>query len=388
MPYDDELSFNFLTPTKVIFGLGTIEEARIELRSLGGQRTLLVTDEGIFQTGLADRVKESLGDLCVGVFSEIPQDSGVHVVNNAAEFARSLQVDSLVSLGGGSVIDTAKGLAVLLKEGGRLEDYQGMQMLNRPQTLHVSIPTTAGTGSEVTFPAVLKDHDRNQKILLFDYHLAPDVAVLDPHMVAGLPPQITAFTGMDALTHAVEAIHVLQRNPITDALALHAVRLIATHLLPSVRNGDDLSARGQMQIAASMAGMAFTNAMVGLVHAMAHSLGGRFGVPHGLANAILLPHVMRYNMQVCADQYALVAEAMGVARPKTSHEKNTAEKAVKAIEDLTKKIGLPMRLREVDVPKEGLKDCSELSLSDGSIVYNPKPIFETEEILKVYEAAW
>ena len=357
------------------------------LRSLGGVRSLIVTDEGILQAGLLDDVRESLGDLCVGVFSDIPQDTGVHIVNEAAKYARSLKVDSLVSLGGGSVIDTAKGLAVLLKEGGNLEDYQGMQVLDRPQTPHVSIPTTAGTGSEVTFAAVVKDHDHNQKLLLFDHHLAPDVAILDPHMVSGLPPRITAFTGMDALTHAVEAIHVLERNPIADALALHAIRLIAANLPCSVNNGDDLPARGQMQIAAAMAGIAFTNAMVGLVHAMAHSLGARFGVPHGLANAILLPHVMRYNMEACTDRYALVAEAMGVVAPEVSVDK-AAERAVNAIEDLLREIGLTERLRDVDVPEEGLKDCAELSLSDGSIVYNPKPVFDAEEVLKVYRAAW
>lgn len=387
MPYDAELSFNFLTPTKVIFGPGATEETRIEIRSLGGERTLIVTDQGIVRAGLLERVRESIGDLCVGVFCEIPQDTGVHIVNEAAKRARGLKVDSLVSLGGGSVIDTAKGLAVLLKEGGNLEEYHGMQMLDRPQTPHVCIPTTAGTGSEVTFAAVVKDHDHNQKVLLFDYHLAPNAAILDPHMITGLPPRITAFTGMDALTHAVEAVHVLQRNPIADALAFHAIRLIATHLPRSVLNGDDLPARGRMQIAATMAGLAFTNAMVGLVHAMAHSLGARLGVPHGLANAILLPHGMRYNMETCMDQYTLVAEAMGVGRPEMSDER-AAEEAVKAIEDLTRKIGLPGRLRDVDVPKDRLKDCAELSLSDGSIVYNPKPVFDADEVLKVYEAAW
>ena len=142
-----------------------------------------------------------------------------------------------------------------------------------------------------------------------------------------------------------------------------------------------------MQIAATMAGLAFTNAMVGLVHAMAHSLGGMFGVPHGLANTILLPHVMRYNMEACADQYALVAEAMGISKSNMSDDE-TAEEAIKAISALNKEIGLPARLRDVDVPKEGLKDCAELSLSDGSIVYNPQPVFEVEEVLKIYEAAW
>jgi alcohol dehydrogenase len=387
MPYDHELSFNFLTPTKVIFGLRATEEVRMEIRALGGERTLIVTDKGIVQAGLLDRVKKALGDLCAGVFTEVPQDSGIRIVNRVAKFARGLKVDSLVSLGGGSVIDTAKGLAVLLKEGGKLEEYQGFQMLSRPQTPHVCIPTTAGTGSEVTFAAVVKDHERNQKVLLFDYHLAPNVAILDPQMVSGLPPRISAFTGMDAFTHAVEAAHSLQQQPIADALALHAIRLIMTYLPRSVQKGDDLVARGQMQIAATMAGMAFTNAMVGLVHAMAHSVGARFGVPHGVANAILLPHCMRYNIDACPDRYALVAEAMGVRKPGMS-DQETSEAAVKAIEKLTKKIGLPGRLREVDVPKEGLKDCAELSLSDGSIVYNPKPVYEAEEVLKVYEAAW
>jgi aldehyde dehydrogenase (NAD+) len=387
MPYDLDLSFNLLIPTKIIFGSKALDDLRSELRALRGERALIVTDEGIIQAGLLDSVKKALGDFCVGVFSEVPQDTGVHVINGAAEFARGLKVDCLVSLGGGSVIDTAKGLAILLKEGGKLEDYQGFQMLSRPQTPHICIPTTAGTGSEVTFAAVVKDHERDQKLLLFDYHLAPDVAILDPHMVSGLPSSISAFTGMDALTHAVEAIHSLQREPITDALALHAIRLVVTYLPQSVQKGDDLVARGQMQIAATIAGMAFTNAMVGLVHAMAHSVGAKFGVPHGIANAILLPYCMRYNLKDCADRYALVAEAAGAREPRMS-DVEAAEAAINAVRELTQRIGLPQRLREVNVPRKGLTDCAELSLSDGSIVYNPRPIFESDEVLKVYEAAW
>ncbi len=387
MPYDRDLSFNFLSPTKVVFGIASAAEARVEMRELGGKRTLIVTDEGIVKAGLLERVRRSLGDQCVGVFSEVPQDTGIHVINRAAEFARGLEVDSLVSLGGGSVIDTAKGLGILLKEGGNLEEYQGMQMLRRRQTPHICIPTTAGTGSEVTFAAVVKDHGRNQKILLFDYHLAPDIAILDPEMVAGLPPRITAFTGMDALTHAVEAIHALQREPVADGLAIHAIRLIAKYLPRCVEAGADLVARGQMQIAATMAGVAFTNAMVGLVHAMAHSVGARFGVPHGLANGILLPHVILYNLDACPDRYAMVADALGCRRT-DSDDEEAGRSAANAIWQLTRTIGLPQRLREVGVPQEGLTACAELSLSDGSIVYNPKPVFDAGEVLKVYEGAW
>ncbi len=387
MPYDVDLSFNFSTPTKIIFGLNTAREVRIEIQALGGEKALIVTDEGITRAGLLDPVKRALGDLCVGVFSDVPQDTGVRVVNRAAEFARGLDVDSLVSLGGGSVIDTAKGLAILLKEGGRLEDYQGMHMLSRPQTPHICIPTTAGTGSEVTWVAVVKDHERGQKVILFDYHLAPNAAILDPLVVSSLPPLISAFTGMDALTHAVEAIQALEREPIADALALHAIRLITTHLPRCVGKGDDLVARGQMQIAATMAGMAATNAMYGLVHAMAHSVGARFGVPHGLANAILLPHVILYNLDACPDRYAMVAEAMGVRKPGLN-DTEAGKAAAEAIWDLTERIGLPQRLRQVHVTRDGLKGCALLSLTDGAIVYNPKPVFDGEEVLKIYEEAW
>ncbi len=387
MSYDQDLSFNFSLPTRVIFGVNSADDVKIEMKALGGERTLIVTDRGIINAGLLDHVKKTLGDRCVGVFSEVPQDTGIQVINSAAEVARGLHTDSLISLGGGSVIDTAKGLAVLLKEGGRLEDYQGMQMLTRPQTIHICIPTTAGTGSEVTSIAVVKDHRRKQKSILLDYHITPNVAILDPQMVRSLPSKITAFTGIDALTHAIEAIHSLQSEPITDALALHAIRLIIIYLPRCVDNGNDLLCRGQMQIAANIAGVAFSNAMVGMVHAMAHSLGAKYGVPHGLANSILLPHCILYNMDACPDRYAMVAEAMGT-RKEGMNDLEASNTLVKAIYDLTKKIGLPQRLRDVHVPKEGLIECAELSLSDGSIVYNPKPIVDAGEVLKVYEEAW
>lgn len=387
MAYDRDLSFVYNNPTRLIFGENSVKEAGIEVESLGGARAVVVTDKGIVEAGLAEKVEKALGKRHAGTFDGCVQDSGVELVNEAAAFARDLGADILVSVGGGSVIDTAKGVAILLKEGGALTDYCGIQLLSRPQTPHMAIPTTAGTGSEVTYAAVIKDWENNTKMLFCDNYIIPNVAILDPVLTAGLPPQLTATTGMDALTHAVEALHALQRQPIADGMALHAIRLIMEFLPRCVEKGDDLAARGQQQIAATMAGVAFGNAQVGLVHAMAHSLGALFKVPHGLANSILLPHVMIYNLDECPDRYALVAQAAGLDTRGLS-EMEAGEAAARAVWDLTQKMGVPQRLRDVGVPEEGLKVAANLSLSDGAIVYNPKFIMEAEEVLSIYRKAW
>ena len=224
---------------------------------------------------------------------------------------RACGADAVISIGGGSVMDTAKGIAILLKEGGSLLDYQGFQVLTRRQTPHIAIPTTAGTGSEVTYVAVVKDHQKKQKLLFGDYHIIPDTAILDPALTVDLPPRLTAATGLDAFSHGLEALSSAQREPVADALGLHAIRLIKEFLPRALKNGADLAARGQMLIAASLGGAAFSNAQVGLIHAIAHVVGARHGVHHGMANAILMPHVMRFNNSVVADRFRLAAEAMG-----------------------------------------------------------------------------
>ena len=387
MAYDRDLSFIYYNPTKIIYGEKSIKEVGLEIEALGGSRAVVVTDRGVVEAGLAGKVEEALGRKHAGTFDRAIQDSGFHIVNEGAEFAREAGADVIVSVGGGSAIDTAKGMSILLTEGGQLQDYSGFQLLTRPQMPHIAIPTTAGTGSEVTYAAVIKNWETNEKILFCDHHIIPRVAILDPLLTAGLPPHLTASTGMDALTHAIEALHALQREPVADAMALHAIRLIAAYLPRCVQQGDDLVARGQQQIAALMGGVAFGNAQIGLVHAMAHSVGALFEVPHGLANSILLPHVMLFNLESCADRYALVAQAMGLDTRNLSEE-DAARAAADAVWELTRQIGLPQRLREAGVPEEGLAAAADLSLSDGSIVYNPRPVFEAEEVLALYREAW
>jgi alcohol dehydrogenase class IV len=388
MDYPDDLSFLFYSPTRVVFGKNSSSDVGVELQNLGCSRAVMVTDPFLYEkTEVVKKIERFLGSLCVGVFHDVPYDSGVHTINAGAEFARSRGADSLISVGGGSAIDTTKGMAILLKEGGSLLDYQGFQVLSRPQTPHVCIPTTAGTGSEVTYVAVVKDHEKKQKLLFADHHIIPNVAILDPLVTVGLSPRLTAATGMDALSHGVEAITSAQREPISDALALHAIRMVSRWLPRAVENGDDLAARGQMLIAASLAGAAFSNAQVGLIHAIAHVIGARHGFHHGTLNAIAMPYVIKYNNDTVPDRHRIIAEAMGVDIRGISEEA-AGLKAAEAIRALNKEVGLPIRLKDLGVPEADLEACAEMALMDGAIVYNAKPIADPAEVLGVLREAW
>ena len=387
MAYDQDLSFVYFGTTKIIFGNGSSNsEVEAEMSALKCSRAIVVTDQGIIKVGLLDKITKSLGEKCVGVFSDVPQDSGIDVVDRAAAYAREKGADIIISVGGGSAIDTSKCMCILLTEGGSLSDFEGIQLLTRPQMPHIVIPTTAGTGSEVTWAAVIYDKSKGQKILIVESYNAPRVAILDPVLTTKLPPLLTASTGMDAMTHAVEAISSVQREPIADAMGLHAIRLLNKHLPQCIKNGSDLGARGQVQLAATMAGWSFGNAMIGIVHAMAHSIGAVAHVPHGVANGILLPHCMKFNLPDAEDYYAEIAQAMGVYE-QGSTTKQAAEAAVKAVFELTKKIGHPQKLSEFGVTEENIIKAADMSMSDGSIVNNPRLVADSGEVLEIYKKA-
>jgi len=384
MAYDQDLSFNYFGPTKIVFGIDSSKDVEIEMSSLGGTKAVVVTDQGIIKAGLIDHIVKALGSKCVGVFSDVPQDTGVEVVDAGAAFAKKNGADIVVSVGGGSVIDTAKGLCILLTEGGNLRDFNGVQLLSRPQTAHVVIPTTAGTGSEVTNVAVIMDKEMGQKRLVVENFNVPRLAILDPKMTVKLPKLLTAGTGMDAMTHAVESLHALPHEPITDALGIHAIRLLYKYLPVCVENGTDLLARGQVQIAATIAGWAFGIAGVGNVHAMAHSIGAVAHVPHGIANGILLADCMEFNLESCPDAYALVAESFGI-RDKGMDEMDAAKAAIAAMREFTKKIGHPQRLSEFKVKEDDIVKAAELSLGDGAIINNPRLVLDASEVLEIFK---
>jgi aldehyde dehydrogenase (NAD+) len=384
MAYDRDLNFIYNNPTRIVFGENSINEVGEEIGRLKCGKAFLVTDKGVVDAGLAARVEKALGKKLVGTYDQCIQDSDLRIINEVAEIARSRGADILVSVGGGSVIDTTKGAAIVLKEGGRIQDITGYQMLSQPQTPHIVIPTTAGTGSEVTNAAVVKDQEEHRKHEIVDDNIYPNVGIIDPTMTEGLPPMLTATTGMDALCHAVEAIHCIQRQPMADAMALRAIQLIVEYLPKCVENGKDLFARGQQALAATMAGIAFANSQTAMVHAIAHMLGGLYKVPHGLANSILLPHVVRFDACICGDSYAMVASAMGM---KASDEE-AGEAVAGAISALSKKMGVPQRLRDAGVPESGLAEASEIAMTQAPMVVNPRPVSDATEVLGVLKDAW
>ncbi len=386
MSYTEDLNFIHFAPTKVIYGVGVSKDIAVELNALGCKRALLVTDKVLSKnTNLVNRIRDYLGKNCAGIYDDIIPDSGLHIVDKGAEIGKELGADSVISLGGGSAIDTAKGIAILLKEGGKISDYEGFQMLGRKQTPHIAIPTTCGTGSEVTYVAVIKDWENNRKLLFGDYNIIPDVAILDPEFIKTLPPNLVAATGMDALTHAIEAMTSPQRQPIADALALHAIRLIKKSIIDAT-NSNNITQKGTLLLASNIAGIAFSNAQVGLAHAIAHTIGARYNIHHGLANSIVLPYVMKFNNDVVFEQQASIAEALGIKD--NLSQKELGIRASEEVYKLAKSCNLPTKLRDVGVPESELAECAEIALTDGAIVYNGRPVSDAKDIFEILKASY
>lgn len=386
--------FEFYNPTKVVYKDGIATDLKPELDLIGIKKYFIVSDHIISNVGLVKKVSDGLADAgceVTGQFLDVAQDARLKDVKKCADLVKASGAQGILSIGGGSVIDTAKAVNILFSVGGDLvEDFSGAHTLTRPLNPHVVIPTTAGTGSEVTMIAVIYDEENKEKLAFPDKFLLPNLAVLDPQMTISLPPKMTAATGMDALTHAVEAYVGITASPISDGFSLGAIELIMQNLVRAVENGADVEARGGMLIAATMAGIAFTHSMVGCVHGMAHTCGAHFRVPHGVANAIFLPHGLEYNLDFIQDKLARLAPVVGALEPGMSNE--AAAKAVIAsirtlIQKLNELKALPVRLRDVGVPEDGLATIAEGALNDGTSFYNPRPM-DAEELLPFVKNAF
>lgn len=379
--------YQFHHPTKVIYGEGLVNDFAHELEELGVKNYFIVSDQVLSSLGLIEQIKtglEEAGFTITGEFHDVPQDASVEAVESISRLAMNSGAEGLIAVGGGSVIDATKAANVIFSEGGDLvEDYSGAATLTRPLKPFIAIPTTAGTGSENTIIAMIYDAANQTKLAFSDKFLLPDLAVLDPVMTQSLPPGLTASTGMDALTHAVESYLGVDSSPHSEALAVAAIKYIFKYLLRATQKGDDLEARGGMLIAANMAGSSFSHSMVGCVHAMAHAVGGLTRVPHGVANAILLPHGMEYNFEVCKEKFAALAPVLGVDVTGKSIDE-AARGAIAAVRDLGRQLNaldaLPVRLRDAGVPEESLSTIAEAAVEDGSVIYNPREVV-AEEIL-------
>jgi len=386
--------YQFFLNTKVLFQAGISHDFSHELEQLGITKLFLICDPFFAQNGLADSIQRALADAgveTVGRFSEVPPNSEVEVVKKCAAAAQGSGAEGLLALGGGSAMDTAKTANILFSLGGDLvADYSGTQTITQKLKPLIAIPTTAGTGSEVTSSAVILDKASQAKLSFNDAYIRPTLALLDPEITLSMPPKLTAMTGMDALTHAIESYTSLQANPMSDALAMKAIKIIKDHLLAVVRNGDDLEGRSHMLVAANMAGIAFDHAMVGVVHAMSHATGGIAHVAHGLANSIFLPYGMEYNLAVAAERYAGIARRFGIDTRLMSTEE-AAKAAIAYVrqlrEDLHEACGLETRLQDVGVKAEQLQAIAQAATEDGTSFFNPREV-TLEEIYETIKEAY
>ena len=377
-------SFEFILPTRIKFGLGVAGQLANELEALGARKVLIVTDRGIAGAGLLDRVTESLkGKVEFTVYDGVEENPKDRNVEEAAEFARRNGADCVVALGGGSPIDAAKAVCVLALQGGRAKDYKGKGKIKDKCLSLVTIPTTSGTGSEVTFSSVITDTDENYKFTIKSPAIAAKVALVDPELTLTVPPAGTASTGIDALTHAIEGYTANVTEPIAEALGLYAIELIAANLKEAVHNGNSIEARTGMMLGSLLAGLCFSHSDVGSVHCMAEALGGMYDAPHGLCNAILLPYVMEYNLPEAEYKYARIARAMGI---ENGDDKQAAILGIEKIRKISKDIGLPS-FKSLNIREEDLEELAGMSAENISTDSNPRRI-DKQGYLALFKKAY
>ncbi len=378
-------SFSFILPTRIEYGIGSVAGLAQELREMNVTRPLIVTDPGIVKSGLLGKITALLEQegFTYVVFDAVEPNPKDYNAENAAKAAAEGKTDGIIAVGGGSPIDAAKCASALISYGGSVKDYMGKNKVPGPVQPFIVIPTTAGTGSEVTFSSVITDSEKSFKMSMRSVHIAPKVALLDPQLTVTLPPGITASTGIDALTHAIEAYSATVSEPVADACALYAIELIAGSIREAYFNGTDIKARSAMLMGSMLAGIAFSHSDVASVHCMAEALGGIYDAPHGVCNSIILPHVMEYSLDHAAARYARVARAMGSME---RDERKAAEEAVGMVKQMVADLKLPS-LKQIGVKEadfEKLAEMSEANLSTGS---NPRPMGKAE-YLEVFKKAF
>jgi alcohol dehydrogenase class IV len=378
---------SFIIPPTVITGIGAAEQAGEQAKRLGARAALIVTDIGIVKLGYADELVNRLRTVGIGVslFSDVTPDPTLQNVNDGLKQYRDEACNLIISIGGGSAIDCGKGIAIELTNDGELADFMGVDKIPNPGAPLIAIPTTAGTGSECTKATVITDTNHNVKMMLSSPCVVPQVALIDPLLSLTTPPHLTSAVGVDALTHAIEAYISKRAQPITDALALRAIRMISDSLRQAWADGENVKARTEMMIAASIAGMAFSNSSVALVHGMSRPIGAYFHVHHGLSNAVLLLDVMEYSVVGAPDRFADIARAMGESIKALSPMRQ-ADAAIAGVERLINDVEMP-RLGEIGIDPdefEAVADQMALdALASGSPANNPRQSTK-EEIVALY----
>ncbi|SDV02310.1 L-threonine dehydrogenase [Pseudomonas mucidolens] len=382
------MSSTFFIPAVNIMGIDCLDEAMIAIRNYGFRKALIVTDAGLAKAGVAAMLADKLAmqGIDTVLYDGAKPNPNVENVEKGLALLQHSGCDFVVSLGGGSPHDCAKGIALCATNGGHIGDYEGVDQSTQPQLPLVAINTTAGTASEMTRFCIITDETRHVKMAIVDRNVTPLLSVNDPALMVAMPKGLTAATGMDALTHAIEAYVSTAANPITDACAIKAIELISANLRLAVRDGSDMAARENMAYAQFLAGMAFNNASLGFVHAMAHQLGGLYDLPHGVCNAVLLPHVQRFNASVSAARLSDVGRAMGVeTQPLTPEE--GAQAAIAAIRCLSQDVDIPAGLHELGAKVQDVPLLATNALKDACGLTNPRPA-DQRQIEEIFRSAF
>jgi alcohol dehydrogenase len=381
------MAYTYLNPAVALMGAGAVKEIGTWAKMLGAKKALIVSGKGKHGQALNKDIADLLNASGVGssIFAGAePNPTDVSVHEGAAVYKKE-GCDMIVAVGGGSPMDCAKGIGIVAANGGTIYDYEGAGKVTKPLPPFITVNTTAGTASEMTCFAVITDTRRHVKMALVDWKLTANVAINDPELMKSMPPALTAATGMDALTHAVEAYVSTIATPTTDAAAIAAIQLIGKYLRPAVANGDDMVARDMMAHAEYLAGIAFNNASLGYVHAMAHQLGGFYNLPHGVCNAILLPHVEKFNLIAAPERFVEIAKALGENVEGLSTIA-AAEKAIDAIKKLSADVGIPAGVKELGAKEEDIPTLADNAMKDICGLTNPRRATKNE-IMAIYRSA-
>ena len=379
----------FYSPNKVIFGPDAIKSLGSEALQLGSKKAFIVTDPGVAKVDLLQPVKSSLESAGIPfiTYDRVEPEPPVRCVKEATDQFLSERCDVIIGLGGGSSLDVAKGVSVLATNGGNLLDLLGIDLVKKRGAAKILIPTTSGTGSEVTRVSVVTDENDNTKKVVNSIYALADVALVDPLLTLSVPPKVTADTGTDALVHAIETYVSLNATPFSDILAEKAIGWIATYLPIAWAKGSNLEARYFMSLAATTAGMAFASGGLGAVHALAYPIGTEYRLPHGRSNAIMLPHIMKYNLSGNPEKYSNVAVLMG-KRIEGLPATEGSLLAIEAVQELLETLQIPYRLRDYGISKKDFPKFVEGAMKFARLfIPNPRDVRE-EDVLSIYEEAY
>ncbi|PMP92908.1 MAG: alcohol dehydrogenase [Desulfurella sp.] len=372
---------------EIIFGVNSINKAGKSLTQLGGEKPFIVTDEGIIKAGWLEKLSKILNNanLEYKVFSKITQNPKDFEINEGVKLYLSSKCDSIIGIGGGSSIDAAKAIAIIATNGGLINDYEGANKIRNPLPPMIMIPTTAGTGADVSQFAIVTDTKRKIKMSLIDRSLVPNISIIDPFLLTTKDPKLTANTGIDALSHAIESYLSVSANEFTNTMALNAIKIIFKYLRRSVASKTDLYAKEKMALASLQAGIAFSNAGLGLLHAMAHQVGGLLDQPHGEIDAILLPYVLEFNLIACTEKFVNIANVAD-EHIKASNTRELSYMVIKLVKELCVDLGIEEGLSYLGVNESNIPHLSKNALSDFCILTNPRDANE-QDIQNIFQKA-